>query len=90
VGSHDQFLELGGHSLLATQIVSRIRETFHVDIPLQALLEAATVADMALLIAQQQADTVPRADFARLLAEVEELSAGELHQRLTGRSRPKA
>ncbi|MGH8069437.1 MAG: non-ribosomal peptide synthetase [Candidatus Entotheonellia bacterium] len=90
VGINDQFLDLGGHSLLATQIASRVREMFQVDIPLQSLLEAATVADMAVLIAHCQADTLPQAELARLLAEVEELSAGAMQQRLTGGSQPNA
>jgi hypothetical protein len=57
---------------------------FQVDIPLQSLLEAATVADMALLIAQRQAEAVPQAELARLLAEVEGPSADITPQRPTG------
>jgi amino acid adenylation domain-containing protein len=64
IGIHHSFSELGGHSLQATQIMSRVLETFQVEVPLRRLFEEPTIAQLAENIEEalrtaQQGSTSP-------------------------------
>ena len=78
VGIHDAFLDLGGHSLLAGRLIARVVDIFHVDLHVQTLWETSTVAEMAVVIAQRQAD--PKT-LARLLTEVEGMTGDQTSRR---------
>jgi phosphopantetheine binding protein len=44
-----------GYPLLATRLLARIRQTWHIEVPLRDFFAAPTIAHMAVLITAQQA-----------------------------------
>jgi len=73
VGVVDNFFDLGGHSLLAGRVISRMRDTFQMDVPIQSFLEAPTVADIALVITRCLARELEDDELAHTLAYIESL-----------------
>ncbi len=50
IGAADEFFALGGNSLLATQVAARLGAAVDARIPVRLLFEAATVAELAVLV----------------------------------------
>jgi amino acid adenylation domain-containing protein len=84
VGRDDNFFWLGGHSLLATRIVSRVRESFHVDLPLRSLFESPTLFEFAERIdaAMRDGTGLVAPPFQRLADNSQPLPLSYAQQRL--------
>ena len=78
IGVGDDFFELGGHSLLATQVVSRIREAFHIALPLRRLFEQPTIEGLAMAIVECLAEQTGGHETGLALAEIDALSHAEV------------
>ncbi|ETX03398.1 MAG: hypothetical protein ETSY1_00110 [Candidatus Entotheonella factor] len=84
IGRHDNFFDLGGHSLLATQVISRIRDTFEVALPVRTVFESASIAKLALALetARQTEHPVPVPPPIRAVARKGDVPLSFAQQRL--------
>lgn len=56
VSVHDDFFAMGGNSLIAVTLVNRLNKEFAAAVPMQALFESPTVAELALRFGGEEID----------------------------------
>jgi len=78
IGVQDNFFDLGGHSLLAAQLVSRILNTFAVELKLQDIFNEPTVEAIAALIEYALIEMSGDARIDEALSMLEELADDEV------------
>ncbi len=74
VGIYDNFFQLGGDSILATRIVNQVREVMNIELSFLFFFQEATVAIMADLINEKQAEMIEDSEMSAMLEELESLS----------------
>jgi amino acid adenylation domain-containing protein len=70
----DNFFLLGGHSLLAAQVITRLHDTFEIDLSLRSLFESPTLAGLSAEVERlimAKVDALSEAEVERMLADAE-------------------
>ena len=78
VGITENFFALGGYSLVATQIVSRVRATLQLDVPVRVLFANPTVASFAAALTKRERRAGELEKIARVVQRVHAMSLDEL------------
>jgi len=87
IGVMDNFFQLGGHSLLATQLISRVNDTFRIEMPLKAIFDNPTLESFTRVVAEVF-DSDQFEDFCVTLCEIQKLSDAEVEALLLAGSDP--
>jgi acyl transferase domain-containing protein/acyl carrier protein len=90
IGTSDNFFDLGGHSLAAIQLISRLRQSFQIEFPVQKIFEVPTIGELAQSIETRRTamEKELEATTAQVLELVEKLSDSELRALLAENTAP--
>ena len=91
IGRHDNFFILGGDSLRGTQLISKIRSSLKVDLPVSSLFRHPTVSELSPAVVRLTKDT-KAARLKKIITKVEKLDDATATQILgeeLGREREK-
>ncbi len=87
VGIHDNFFELGGHSLLATRVIFQVRDIFQVELPVQSLFEASSVAEFSQILLAQSAKPGQIEKIAQVFQKINAMPVEDIKQTLQERQK---
>ena len=85
ISIEDNFFDLGGHSLLATQLVSRLRRTFLIDVPLRVVFDQPTPRAIAAAIVLHEPKPGQAMATAEIRLRLSGMSPDEAKAMLAGR-----
>jgi acyl carrier protein len=71
IGIHDNFFDLGGHSLMVIQLMSRVRKSFQVELPLKDVFTSPTIKEIAEMVEARILAKAPAEKIDQILAQLE-------------------
>jgi acyl carrier protein len=83
VSPRDHFFRLGGNSLTTIQVAMGVRESLGIDLPLRAIFEAPTVAELASDVERRLLESADSDALRDLLDQLEVPAGGEQRVALT-------
>jgi acyl carrier protein len=86
VGMDDNFFDLGGNSLTAMRVASGVLKHFQLEIPLQALFDSPTIAQMAKAVEKNLGNRMTEPKLERLINEIERMPEEEAQRLLALRA----
>lgn len=90
VGRNDHFFDQGGHSLLAMKVVTRIRSSFSIDVPIATIFEVPVLRELAATVDLLRHERIRisllegNGDVRKLLERVASLPPDEVDELMKG------